>query len=141
MVFLSSGMTGCAWYARLREDPIAALAEGGAYIRTALSMAKSAFDIYAATSGDANIEQTRARFNDVAGSVDRGLLVAQDGLRIAASARGPAPDMTALLRDAQQAILHVHEFLGGLPGNAPGRAVRPEMREALLATERAGRGF
>lgn len=139
LLLLSLGSSGCAWYQRFKADPIAALAEGGQYISTALNMARGAFDIYAATSNDPNIATTRASFNAVAGSVDRGLLVAHDGLRIAATVRGGAPDVTALLRDAQQGIQHVHEFLSGLPGVGAGRAVAPSMREALLATAAAAR--
>jgi len=102
-------------------------------------MARGAFEIYAATSGDPNISTVRTTFNEVAGSVDRGLLVAYDGLRVAARVRNGNPDVTELLRDAQQGIGHVHEFLAGLPGAGPGRAVAPSMRDALAATAAAAR--
>ena len=75
------------------------------------------------------------RFEQVAGNVDRGLVVAQDGLRLAAHA-GRTPDMTALLRDATTAMRDVHAFLEGLP-TPPGRAPTPMMVEALRATAQA----
>lgn len=138
---LGFSSSSCAWYQRLRNDPVAALQEGVGYIATALNMARSAFEIYAGTSGDQNIATTRTRFNEVAGSVDRGLMVAQNGLRIAATARSGNPDVTSLLTDAQTAIRSVHDFLVNLPGNGPGRAANPAMAEAIAATERASRGF
>lgn len=133
-------LNGCAsWFEQLRTNPIAGISTGVSYIQTALSLARGAFEIWATTSGAPDVETTRARFNEVAASVDRGLLAAQDGLRLASHAGGPAPDMNVLLRDAQQAISSVNAFLSGLPGNGPGRASHPSMRDALQATEAASR--
>jgi len=130
--------SGCAaWFEQLRTNPIAGLSTGVSYIQTALQLARGAFEIWATTSGAPDVETTRVRFNEVASNVDRGLLVAQDGLRLASHAGGPAPDMNALLRDAQQAIGSLNAFLAGLPGNGPGRASHPSMRDALAATEAA----
>lgn len=133
-------ISGCAaWFEQLRTNPVAGISTGVSYIQTALSLARGAFEIWATTSGAPDVAVTRARFNEVANNVDRGLLAAQDGLRLASHAGGPAPDMNALLRDAQQAIGSLHEFLAGLPGNGPGRASHPSMRDALDATEAASR--
>jgi len=137
LVLFLSTTSSCAWYQRLRNDPVMALQEGVGYIGTALNMARSAFEIYASTSGDENVGATRARFNEVTGSVDRGLMVAQSGLRVAAATRSESPDVTVLLVEAQTAIRAVHDFLVGLPGNGPGRAANPLMAEAIAATERA----
>lgn len=132
--------SGCAaWFEQLRTNPIAGLSTGVSYIQTALSLARGAFEIWATTSGAPDVEVTRTRFNEIASNVDRGLLVAQDGLRLASHAGGPAPDMNVLLRDAQQAIGSINAFLAGLPGNGPGRASHPSMRDALAATEAAAR--
>jgi hypothetical protein len=132
--------SGCAaWFEQLRTNPVSMLSTGVGYIQTAMTLARGAFEIWATSSDSPDVAVTRARFNEIANSVDRALLVAQDGLRLAAHAGGSAPDIAALLRDAQQAIGSVHAFLAGLPGNGPGRASHPSMRDALVATEAASR--
>lgn len=140
LVVLAASSQGCTpWFEQLKSNPVAGLSTGVGYIQTALSLARGAFEIWATSSGGADVEMTRARFNEVANNVDRGLLAAHDGLRLASHVRGPAPSMNVLLRDAQQAIGSVHTFLVGLPGNGPGRAAHPSMRDAILATEAASR--
>lgn len=140
LLVLALSTSGCAaWFEQLRTNPVAGISTGVSYIQTALSLARGAFEVWATTSGAPDIEITRARFNEIAGSVDRGLIAAQDGLRLAAHAGGPAPDLNALLRDAQQAIGSINAFLAGLPGNGPGRASHPSMRAALEATDAASR--
>jgi hypothetical protein len=132
--------SGCAaWFEQLRTNPVAGILTSVNYIQTALSLARSAFEIWATTSGAPDVELTRARFNALVTNVDRALFVVQDGLRLAAHAGSPAPDVRTVLRDAQQAIGTVHAFLAGLPGNGPGRASHPSMRDALDATELASR--
>lgn len=133
-------MSGCnaAWFQALRSNIVVAAQDGVSYIRTALSMARGAFEVWAATDPEGTAA-IRARFNELTAQVDRGLIVAQDGLRLAAHIGGPAPDLNELLREAQQAIGSIHAFLAGLPGNGPGRASSPTMREALEATAQASR--
>lgn len=138
-LFLCFSLSGCAgWVAEFRANPVAGLQSGVSYIQTALSLARGAFEIWAATAGE-SASETRLRFNEVAAQVDRGLLVAQDGLRVAAHAGGSTPDMNALLRDAQAAIGSLNSFLSGLPGHGPGGSNNPTMREAIQATEQASR--
>ena len=137
LALMCLSLSGCAgWIERFKKDPVAALQDGVGFIRTAASMASAAFEVWASTNQDmaANV---RPQFHQVIGDVNRGLLVAQDGLRLAAQTRSDAPDVSALLRDAQTAMQHLHEFLGNLPGNGPGRAADPLMRDALQATQRA----
>lgn len=136
VVVLSLSLSGCAWFQRLKDDPIAALQEGLGYMNTALGLARTAFEVWAATNPELAVG-VRHQFTEVTGTVQRGMMVAQDGLRLAANARGPSPDVPTLLRDSQTAMRSVHDFLANLPGNGPGRASHPSMRDALLATERA----
>ena len=139
LLSISLSLSGCAaWFDLLRTNPVAGMSSGVDYIRTALSLAKGAFEIWA-TSNPEGSADARSRFNEISSNVDRGLLAAQDGLRLASHAGGAAPDMNALLKDAQQAIGSVNGFLSGLPGNGPGRAANPTMREALIATEAASK--
>jgi len=130
---LTLTLPGCAsWIQQFKDNPVLALQTNVQYISTALSLARGAVAVYSAASGDTDIV---TRFEQVAGNVDRGLVVAQDGLRLAAHA-GRTPDMTALLRDATTAMRDVHAFLEGLP-TPPGRAPTPMMVEALRATAQA----
>ena len=139
VLVFSLNTTGCAWAQRFRDDPIAALQEGVGYIRTALSLATSAFEMWASSNPEASAD-ARSQFHMIAGNVDRGLIVAQDGLRLAASTSGPAPDINVLLRDAQTAIGSLSRFLAELPsGNAPRAASNGSMQAAITATERASR--
>lgn len=131
---------GCAWWSQLKSDPVTALSEGTNYIRTGLSLARVAFDIWAAADPN-GAAAPRNTFNTIVGNVERGLQVAQSGLRTAAVARGPAPDTEALLREAQTAMRDLNAFLSGLPSRGDGRAVDPTMRAALQATLEASRPF
>lgn len=136
LLFCLSALGGCAWWQKLQTDPVAAMQDATSYIRTAAGMARSAFEIWASASGDQGAA-VRPQFNQIMGSVDQGLVVAQDGLRIAAIARGPAPDVNALLTQAQTAVGSLTAFLSGLPTGGPGRAADPTMRDAIQATQRA----
>ena len=137
VVILSLSLSGCAWFQKLHDDPIAAMQDGVGYIRTAASLASTAFELWATANPDA-AANVRPQFQQIMGEVDRGLLVAQDGLRLAANARGPAPDISVLLRDAQTAMGHLHEFLANLPSSSrPNATPSQAMRSALVATERA----
>ena len=128
--------TGCAaWFDLLRTNPIAALQQGAGYIGTAAQLARTAFDAWAAMNPEAAVD-ARPRFQQVMGQVDRGLMVGQDALSIAAHASAPAPDANLLLKDAQSAMGNVHEFLSGLK-MPPGGAMDSTMIEALKATEKA----
>lgn len=126
--------TGCAtsWAREFRDNPVLALEHNVQYLSTALSIARGAVTLYASASGDASAVP---RFESVAGNVSRGIVVAQDGLRLAADA-GTRPNVTALLSGATSAMRDVHAFLEGLPSQ-PGRAPDPIMRDALQATARA----
>lgn len=136
---LSLSLSGCAWAQRFQEDPIAALQEGVGYVRTALSLAATAFELWATANPDTSAD-ARTQFHMISNSVDRGLIVAQDGLRLAASASEPAPDINVLLRDAQTAMGSLHQFLASLPnGTSPRAGASGPMQAALTATERASR--
>lgn len=136
---LALNVSGCAWAQRFQEDPIAALQEGVGYVRTALSLATSAFEMWATANPETSAD-ARTQFHMISSNVDRGLIVAQDGLRLAASASGPAPDINVLLRDAQTAMGSLHQFLVGLPsGTAPRAGAGGPMQSAIEATERASR--
>lgn len=131
---LNAGCTG-AWWQQLRENPLAALQEGSGYIRTALGLAQTAFNAYAQQTGTVQPGAVNT-FNHIVGNVQRGLQVANDGLRIAQHARGPAPDANALLNDARAAMGDVAAFLTGLR-QQPGQAADPLLRDAIAAAERA----
>jgi hypothetical protein len=136
---IALSLSGCAWFQKLKDDPIAAMQDGVGYIRTAVSLASTAFELWATANPDTAAD-ARSQFQAIVGSVDRGLITAQDGLRLAANARGPAPDVSALLRDAQTAMASLHQFLANLPGRTrPGATPNESMRAALEATERASR--
>lgn len=129
--------SGCAWFQRFKDDPIAAFQDTVGYIRTALSLAQTGFELWAAANPEA-AANVRPQFVQIVGQVDRGLLIAQDGLRLAATARGPSPDVAVLLRDAQTAMGHLHEFLANLPTSTrPGAPPNETMRAALQATRTA----
>lgn len=139
LMFALTSLGGCAWWQKLQSDPVAAMQDATSYIRTAAGIARSAFEVWASASGDQGTA-VRPQFNQIMGSVDQGLVVAQDGLRIAATARGPSPDVNALLTQAQTAVGSLTAFLSGLPINGgPGRAADPLMRDAIQATQRASR--
>ena len=125
---------GCSstWAQQFRDNPVLALQNNVQYLSTALSLARGAVAVYSAASGDAS---ALSRFESVAGNVSQGIVVAQDGLRLAANV-GSRPDVPALLRDATTAMRDVHAFLEGLPSQ-PGRAPDPIMRDALAATAQA----
>lgn len=140
LLALLFNLTGCAWAQRFKDDPIAALQDGVGYIRTALSLASSAFELWASANPDTAVE-ARTQFQMISANIDRGLIVAQDGLRLAASASGSPPDANVLLRDAQTAVGSLHRFLVGLPGgNAPRAGSNSPMQAAIEATDRASRG-
>lgn len=126
----------CAWWQKLMNDPSAALQEGTSYFRTALGLARSAFDIWAAGNPE-QANNVRPQFNRVVGDVEQGLMFAQQTFRTSAQTRQPAPDSNELLHSAQESMGRVHDLLSGLPGPEPGRAVDSSMREALNATQRA----
>lgn len=134
LVVLLTLNVGCSstWAQQFRDNPILALQNNVQYLSTALSLARGAVAVYSAASGDASAV---SRFESVAGNVSQGIVVAQDGLRLAANV-GSRPDVPALLRDATTAMRDVHAFLEGLPSQ-PGRAPDPIMRDALQATARA----
>lgn len=133
-LFVFSLSSGCAsWLTRFRENPVAVLTETVSYFHTALNLARGAVSAVASVMGDATIN---SRFETIASSVERGLSVAQDGLRIAADAGGDPPDVERLMEDARQAMRHVYEFISGL-STGPGRAADPLMRDALRMTARA----
>jgi hypothetical protein len=105
-------LTGCAsWIDNFRRDPVATLSTTVNYINTALGIARVAVNEYTAIAGNSSAATT---FTELANNVEHGLVVAQDGLRLAADT-GSSPNVPALLSDAQQAMAHVHEFLAGRP--------------------------
>ena len=129
-----AGTPGCntAFARQFRSDPLAAVIDAVSYSRTALSIARGAVAVYAAVSGDSSVVGT---FEQLAGQVDRGLLVAQDGARVASEA-GHGASVDALMSDAKTAMVHVNAFLNGLPTPAGGAAI-PQLRDARQATARA----
>jgi len=139
LLTLVFSLSGCAWAQRFKDDPIGALQEGVGYIRTALSLASTAFELWASANPETSSD-ARTQFHMISSNVDRGLIVAQDSLRLAASASEPAPDVDRLLRDAQTAMGALHQFLSGLPQGTGARASSGSpMQAALEATERASR--
>lgn len=136
LISLLSLNSCAAWFKELRDNPVLALNSGLSYISTALSIARGAFEIWAvADPGNANL--LRSQFTQITNDVDRGLLVAQDGLRIASHLGGPTPNANILLQDAQHSMGTLNNFLSGLPGNGTSSAINPSMREALDATRKA----
>lgn len=134
-VLLIASLTsvGCAsWINDLRSNPIAALTTAVNYFQTAITLARGAVGVYATAAGDTNVA---SRFEQLASNVENGLVVAQDGLRVAADA-GTTPDVSALLTDAKQSMAHVHEFLAGLSTTSHA-ASSSQMRSALHATAQA----
>lgn len=139
VVMVVLGSTGCtAWWNALKADPITGISESTNYIRTGLSLARVAFDIWAAADPN-GAAGPRNTFNNIVGNVERGLAVAQSGLRTAAAARQPTPDPEVLMREAQNAMRDLNAFLSGLPSHGDGRAVDPNMRAAIQATAEASR--
>lgn len=139
---LSLSTSGCAatrdWWASFKADPVAGVSDVTSYIRTALGLARTGFEIYAAAAGPSSAE-ARTRFETIAGTVERGVLVAQDGLRLAANLRQAEPNVDTLTSDARSAMLNLHAFLQGLPGVSTGQASNPTLREAIAATQAAAR--
>lgn len=128
------GTPGCntAFARQFRADPLAAVLDKIAQSRTALSLARGAVVVYSAISGDSSLA---SRFEQVAAQVDRGLLVAQSGARLASQV-GRGADVDALMSAAREGMVHVNEFLNGLSTPAGGAAI-PQLRDARRATAEA----
>jgi hypothetical protein len=138
LFILATSTSGCAsWVEQWKRDPIAALNSNLQYLQTALGLARGAFDVLAAASPE--VAAARPQFEAITTDVNRGLLVAQDGVRVAADAHASPPDSGALLHDAQTAMGHLHDFIQGVAAGVPGRAPDPVVADALRATERAAR--
>lgn len=136
LVVLCLSMTGCGgWIQQLKDNPVAALQQGQSYITTALGLAQTAFNAFVQTTGVVS-PQELATFNRLVGDTQRGLVVANDGLRIAAHLKAGAPDVNALLADSRQAMGNIAAFLSGLR-QPTGQAADPLMREAIAAAQHA----
>lgn len=130
---------GCfaAWWQQLKDNPVGALQNGVGVLQTALGLAQAGFEIWAAANGD-GASAWRVQFNHLVGNVERGIMVANSGLRVAADLHGAAPDPGVLVHDAQAAMTDLNSFLAGLPGGDHG-AAEPTMLAALRATDDAAR--
>lgn len=128
------GTPGCGtpFAQQFRRDPLAAVLDKITQSRTALSLARGAIAVYSAITGDSSLA---SRFEQVAAQVDRGLLAAQSGARVASQV-GQGADVDALMREAMEGMVHVHEFLNGL-STPPGGASIPQLRDARRATAEA----
>lgn len=129
-------LVSCAsWIQQWRDNPIMALQSNVGYIQTAASLARGAFTAWATATGTVPPE-TMARFESIMGHVQRGLVLAQDGFRIAASAGQSQPNLDRLLEDAHTALRDLREFLAHLPPFTGG-AAGPQMQAALEALDNA----
>lgn len=114
-----------------------AITDAVGYIRSALSLASGAFEIWASANPDQAVA-ARTQFNNIVNEVNSGLLVAQDGLHIAADASQPTIDDTALLRDSRSAMGNLSTFLSGLRNfNGRTSAANPIMQRAVEECRRA----
>lgn len=138
-LLLALGASGClaSWFETLRRDPIAGIAEGVGFLQNALGLADVAFNGWAAANPD-TAGASRQQFNSLVGNVRRGLNVAQSGVRTAAVAHAPAPNVNELLGSAREGMQNVSAFLQGLSGG-PGRAASPDLQAAITATAAASR--
>src|SRR6267142_4090514 len=124
-VLAFSSSSCAAWIQELKTNPVLALQEAETYIASALSLATSAFNAFAATNPSAVDLNTQAEFNRIASGVSQGLVLANDGLRIAQHAGGPAPDVNALLGDARTSMGDLATFLATIKGRASSATPTP----------------
>ena len=139
LVFLFSGCVCDSWIQRYKNDPWVALTDEMGVIQTALGMATSAVNAWAAANPGSTASETLTRFSELSGHVQQGLSVAQAGVRLAAN-QGRSPNLMVLLQDSRTAIGEISSFLAGL-GLGAGHAVAPLMQNAIQATREASRAM
>ncbi len=124
------------WWARFKADPIAGVADGTSVFRGAINAARVAFNLYAMVN-PTGAEQARGSFEGILGNVERGVTVAQSGLRVLAEARRDTVDTDALFTEARTAAGSLRDFLRNLPGAGAGGAAGPSMAEAIAQANSA----
>lgn len=127
--------TAAAWQ-EFRKNPILGIQNKIGILRTAISLAESAFEIWAALN-PSTAAQTRVQFLHVISKVDQGIKVAEDGLQIAGAIQKEPTDLNTLLNGAQVAMTDVNAFLTGLTSGTPPSAIDPTFLLALQATHDA----
>lgn len=134
IAFLS--LTSCATLRTLAEElsssPSAAINFLGNAFDTALGLARSGFEIWAAANPDA-APQARVQFYSITSDVSR-------GVRLGQSVAGVVTAQNADQRfdAARTGMQNLNAFLSGLHGQ-PGSASSPELQEAIAATAEAAR--
>jgi hypothetical protein len=139
-VLLATFNTSCTaasqWWERFKSDPIAGVQDGTNLFRGAVNAARVAFNLYALVN-PTSAEQARGSFEGILGNVERGVTVAQSGLRVLAEARRDEVDTDALFTEARTAATSLRDFLRNLPGSGAGGAAGPSMAEAIAQANSA----
>lgn len=128
---------GCASFReQFMKDPLASIMRGVSYMSNAASLADIAFNAWAAMNPSAATPEVRSQYTAIAGSTRSAIALTQGTLQVANGLTQPTVDRAAVLRDSQSALMHLSDFLSGLP-TPPGQAADPLMARAIAATRAA----